>query len=124
MVEDKDKGGGKPDKDEADLDFEGIIASFSDTQIELEDGTIILIDEDTEIDGTLEIGAEVQGTTITTEEGAIVGVEIEVVEDKDKGGGKPDKDKSDLDFDGTIASFSDLTPKLVSLASRVRLLLQ
>ncbi len=107
VVEDKDKGGGKPDKDEADLDFEGIIASFSDTQIELEDGTIILIDEDTEIDGTLEIGAEVQGTTITTEEGAIVGVEIEVVEDKDKGGGKPDKDKSDLDFDGTIASFSD-----------------
>ena len=107
VVEDKDKGGGKPDKDEADLDFEGIIASFSDTQIELEDGTIILIDEDTEIDGTLEIGAEVQGTTITTEEGAIVGVEIEVVEDKDKGGGKPDKDKSDLDFDGAIASFSD-----------------
>ena len=107
VIEDKDKGGGKPDKEDSDLDFEGTIASTGDNQITLDDGTIILFDEDTDIDGTLEVGAEVEGTTFTNEDGDIVAVSIEVIEDKDKGGGKPDKEDSDLDFEGTIASIGD-----------------
>ena len=66
---------------------------MSETQIVLDDGTIILIDDDTEVEGTLEVGTEVEVDANISEEGTLVGVKIEVKVDKK---GKPDKDETRL----------------------------
>lgn len=67
----KPEGGGG-----AEVEIEGTIDSFTEDSVTV-NGTIVLIDEDTEIEGTLAEGAEAKVEAIATEEG-LLALKIEV----------------------------------------------
>ncbi len=72
-------------KVEEELEYEGTIVSYSSTELVLEDGTTFVIDERTEIDGTLSEGAEVEVEGYMSPDG-LVATEIEVEESEDGDG--------------------------------------
>ena len=82
--------------EEDDLEFQGIVASFSATQLVLEEfATPFLIDEGiTEIDGILFAGAEVEVEAVILG-GVLTATEIKVEEEEEQ------------EFEGTITGVSD-----------------
>ena len=72
--------------DIGDLDrerYEGIVEDLGDDRFRLEDGTLFLITDDTDIDGELDEGVVVEILARRFANGRIVAIEIEVVEDGD-----------------------------------------
>jgi len=67
---------GKPEGGGAEVKIEGTIDSFTEDSVTV-NGTIVLINEDTEIEGTLAEGAEAKVEAIATEEG-LLALKIEV----------------------------------------------
>ena len=53
-------------KSKTKLKFEGLVASFTSTELVLEEGTTLVINQDTEIDDTLSIGVEVRVEAIVS----------------------------------------------------------
>ncbi len=86
------------------LEYTGIVASFSPTELELEDGTSFVITGDTEIDGTLLEGATVEVEAVGSGD-ALTATDIDV---KDGDGDKPEE----FDLKGTITSLSDTAIEL------------
>jgi len=102
-VEDEDDYFGDHDEDHVDLDedqdapgpnssghgaqepeeskFEGTVASFSDTELVLADGTSFVIGDETEIEGTLLVDLKVRVEATASEEG-LVAIEIDVKEEE------------------------------------------
>ncbi|MCH7625678.1 MAG: hypothetical protein IIC83_07115 [Chloroflexi bacterium] len=65
-----------------DLDrerYEGVVADLADDRFRLEDGTLFLITDDTDIDGDLAEGVEVEVEAVELR-GELIAVEVEVVE--------------------------------------------
>ena len=93
-----------------DIKFDGIVREFSSTRLFLRDGTTLLINRDTEIDGTLFVGAEVEVVAVRRGDGTLVAVEIEVEErrvedsraaDDDEDDKKDEDDRSDNSGSGS-----------------------
>ncbi len=61
--------------------FEGTVASFSDTELVLADGTSFVIGDETEIEGTLLVDLKVRVEATASEEG-LVAIEIDVKEEE------------------------------------------
>ena len=59
------------------LKFEGPVASFTSTELVLEDGTSLVVNQDTEINGTLSIGVEVR-VEVTVSGSALIATRIDV----------------------------------------------
>ena len=80
-----EKGENDENKQREEMELEGTIASLSSTELRLEDGAYFLISNETEIDGTLSVGAEVE-VEVVMSDGALIATEIKVREREDSPG--------------------------------------
>ena len=65
-------------EDDDERRHEGAVASFSATELVLEDGTTFVVNAGTDIDGTLTVGAEVEVEAIAAGGGRLIAREIKV----------------------------------------------
>lgn len=82
------------------LEFEGTIASFSAAELVLEDGTTFVMDGETEIEGALAVGAEVE-VEARPMGGSLVALEVEVEEEDEE------VKVGEFKLKGTITAFSE-----------------
>jgi len=92
----------KGDEEEYEGEFSGIVASFSDTELVFEDGSTFVINDDTEIEGLLYPGAEVD-VEATASDGSLIATNIELEEEPE----------AKSEYEGAVASFSDTELVLV-----------
>ncbi len=83
---------------EEEMEFESTIASFTSTELVLEDGTTLVIDADTEIDGALSEGAEVE-VEVDVSDGTLIATEIKVKGSHDEDGDGDGEEEEDGDED-------------------------
>ena len=82
------------------LEFEGTIARFSAAELVLEDGTTFVMDGETEIEGALAVGAEVE-VEARPMGGSLVALEVEVEEEDEE------VKVGEFKLKGTITAFSE-----------------
>jgi hypothetical protein len=83
---------------EGTTDIEGTIDSLTDNTVVI-DGQTILINADTEIEGTLAVGATVRVEILIQPDGSLLALEIEVVDEDDDDEDDEDDDEDDDDED-------------------------
>ena len=62
--------------EEDELEFTGVVASLSDTELVLEDGTTFVIDDDTEFETSVRVGMEVEVEAVKSD-GKLTAIEID-----------------------------------------------
>ncbi|MCH9039729.1 MAG: hypothetical protein IIC23_10100, partial [Chloroflexi bacterium] len=84
------------DRRDDKVKFDGIVRGFSSTRLFLRDGRSLVINRDTEIDGRLFEGAEVEVEAVRRSNGTLVAVVIEVEEPRvDRSRAQDDDDEDD-----------------------------
>lgn len=96
--DDEDEDDGDEDADEEQLEFEGIVASLSDTELVLEDDSIFVINDDTEIEDGVEAGSAVE-VKYEVSGDDFVALEIKLDDDSDEDGDEDDDEEEDDDDD-------------------------
>ena len=94
------------------LEFESIIVDFSSTTLEILDGTIFVINEDTKTKGTFAVDAEVEVKAEVAPDGSLVATRIKVEEVEEFEAGE-EEEGDVLEFKGVVTSFSTTTLVLV-----------
>jgi len=93
---DEDEGdeNGDENGDEEKLEFEGVVASLSDTELVLEDDSIFVINDDTEVGDGIEVGSPVD-VKYDVDGDDFVALEIKLDDDSDEDEGEGDEDENE-----------------------------
>jgi len=92
------------DDDDGDdtLEFEGVVASISDTELVLEDDSTFVLNDDTEIEDGVEVGSEVE-VTYEVDGDDFVALEVKLDDDEDE----DEDEEEEMEVDGVVATLTD-----------------
>ena len=103
---DNEDAGDVDNEDDGDaLGYDGLIVSFSAIELVLEGGLTFLIDDSTNIKGTLSVGAPAEVKAVSTD-GGLLATKITVEDEEEEEEEAEAEEEEGGDYIGTIVSFS------------------